>query len=101
MICSSNEVDYITIRRAMIKGVRTEAELVEATGVCMTCEGCKEKIDYILSSVCGCKQVMLADVVAAVEQGANSVEQVGEITGAGTVCGRCKPLIKNVIELGR
>lgn len=59
------------------------------------------KIQAILDSVCGCKQVMLADVVAAVEDGAITVEEVGEKTGAGTACGRCKALVQNVIDLGR
>lgn len=30
-----------------------------------------------------------------------SVEKVAEITGAGTDCGRCKVLVKNIIDLGR
>ena len=52
-------------------------------------------------SVCGCKGVSLKAVVDAVKGGANTVEAVGEITGAGTDCGRCKALIANIIELGR
>jgi bacterioferritin-associated ferredoxin len=67
IICSTNNVDYITIRKAMCEGARTVDELVDKTGVCTNCEGCKDELDNILSSVCG----------------------------------RCKALIKNIIELGR
>lgn len=103
MICTTNNVDYLTIRKAMCQGVRTVEELVEKTGVCTICEGCKSEIEQILSSVCGCKGVSLRTVVDAVKNGANTVEKVGEITGAGTGegCGRCKVLIANIIELGR
>lgn len=101
MICTTNNVDYITIRRAMCNGVRTMDELVEATGVCTTCESCKSEINKILESVCGCMKVSLKAVVDAVKNGADTVEKVGEVTGAGTDCGRCKALISNIIELGR
>ena len=101
IICNTNNVDYITLRKAMIKGARTKAELKEMTGACLECAGCKENIDYILASVCGCKNVMLADVVDAVKNGADTVEKVGNVTGAGTDCGRCQALIANVIEIGR
>jgi len=44
-----------------------------------------------------------------VKAGADTVEKVGEVTGAGTgvdettgePCGKCKPLIQNIIDLGR
>lgn len=103
VICTTNNVDYISIRKAMISGVRTEEELAETTGVCTECEGCKDNLHNILSSVCGCKQVSLEAVVDAVKKGANTVDKVGEVTGAGTGegCGRCKGLIQNIVDLGR
>lgn len=103
MICTTNNVEYVAIRKAMCQGVRTVEELVEKTGVCTTCEGCKSNLDQILSSVCSCKKVSLKTVIDAVKNGANTIEKVGEITGAGTdeSCGRCKVLIANIIELGR
>lgn len=103
VICTKNDVDYITIRKAMISGVRTKEELVTATGTCMDCEGCKNEVEGILSSVCGCKEVSLQQVVDVVKNGAKTVEEVGELTGAGTGedCGRCKGLIQNIIDLGR
>lgn len=103
MICTTNNVDYSTIRKAMCQGARTVEELVDMTGVCTQCEGCKAELDNILSSVCGCKQVSLKTVVDAVKNGADTVEKVSEATQAGTGedCGRCKALIANIIELGR
>ncbi len=109
IVCTKNDVDYISIRKAMISGARTKDELVEITGVCTECEGCKSELNAILSSVCGCKKVSLEAVVNAVKNGADTVEKVGEITGAGTgvneetgeVCGKCKGLIQNIIDLGR
>jgi NAD(P)H-nitrite reductase large subunit len=103
MICTTNNVDYSTIRKAMTEGARTIDELKEATGVCTTCEGCKSELEGILTSVCGCKEVSLKTVIDAVKNGADTVEKVGKVTGAGTGedCGRCQGLIKNIIELGR
>ena len=109
IICTKNDVDYLSIRKAMTSGARTIEELVELVGVCTECEGCKSELNGILSSVCGCKNVSLEAVVNAVKNGANTVEKVGEITGAGTGideetgedCGKCKGLIQNIIDLGR
>lgn len=109
MICTKNNVDYITIRKAMTSGARSIDDLVEHAGVCTECEGCKSELEPILSSVCGCKKVSLEAVVNAVKNGADTVEKVGEITGAGTgineetgeACGKCKGLIQNIIDLGR
>lgn len=103
MICTTNNVDYSTIRKAMCEGVRTIEELKEKTGVCTECEGCKAELDNILSSVCGCMNVSLKEVAEAVKNGADTVEKVSAITKAGTGedCGRCKGLIQNIIDLGR
>lgn len=84
-------------------------EVVELAGVCTECEGCKNELSDILSSVCGCKKVSLETVVKAVKNGADTVDKVGEITGAGTgideetgePCGKCKVLIQNIIDIGR
>ncbi len=72
-------------------------------------ELCACELEGILSSVCGCKKVSLAGVLEAVKNGADTVEKVGEITGAGTgvdeetgeACGKCQGLIQNIIDLGR
>jgi NAD(P)H-nitrite reductase large subunit len=53
--------------------------------------------------------VSLEAVVNAVKNGADTVEKVGEVTGAGRgineetgeECGKCKGLIQNIIDIGR
>lgn len=99
VICHCKNVDYVTIRKAMIEGARTVEEIKEKTGAGTGCGACVKEIEKILASVCGCKNVSLQDVVDAVNNGADTVEKVGEVTGAGTGCGRCKALVENVIEI--
>ncbi|CAM2079217.1 MULTISPECIES: (2Fe-2S)-binding protein [Clostridia] len=101
VICHCKNVDYITIRKAMIAGARTLEEIKEMTGAATGCGRCAGEIEKILASVCGCKNVSLEDVVNSVKNGAETVERVGEETGAGTCCGRCKALIQNVIDIKR
>lgn len=40
IICTENNVDYLSIRKAMSAGARTINEVVKMTGVCTECEGC-------------------------------------------------------------
>lgn len=47
--------------------------------------------------VCLCVGVTSQQVIDAVEAGASTTKQVGECTGAGTVCGRCKNSIRALI----
>ena len=101
VICHCKNVDYITIRKAMIAGARTLEEIKEMTGAATGCGRCAGEVEKILASVCGCKNVSLEDVVNSVKNGAETVERVGEETGAGTCCGRCKSLIQNVIDIKR
>lgn len=103
VICTANGVEYLAIRQAMCSGARTVEELIEKAGVCGECDGCRENLGWILSSVCGCKKVSLQTVVDAVKAGADTVEKVMAATGAGTGenCGKCQKLIQNVIDLGR
>lgn len=101
VICLENNVDYVTVRKAMCNGARTEDEIKEMTGACLTCDGCKKELSSILKSVCSCKHVSLKDVVDAVNSGATTVSEVRKITGVGTECGRCIALVQNILELGR
>ena len=90
VICTTNNVYYLDIRKAMMKGARTGE-----------CAGCRENLEGILTSVCGCAGASLKAVIDAIKAGADTVEKVGEATGAGTDCGKCKGLIQNIIDLGR
>lgn len=99
VVCFCNDVDYATIRKAMINGARTLEEVQEMTGASTVCGSCAEEIEKILASVCGCNDVSLEDVVNAVKDGADTVEKVQQATNAGTTCGRCNALIENIITL--
>ena len=103
LICHCNEVGYIDIRKAMIAGARTIEEIGEMTGAGTVCGGCLDEIKEILASVCGCSGTSVKDVIVAVECGAKDVEAVGRLTKAGVEdgCGRCKPLIQNIIDTGK
>ena len=102
-VCDTNDVSYLDIRMAMVKGARTVEEVKETANVCGICNGCKTSLNWILETVCRCRAVPLKAVVEAVQGGADTVEKVGEKIKAGTdpACGKCKILIKNIIELGR
>lgn len=98
-VCQCKDVDYLTIRMAMVQHTaRTVAEIQAITGAGTGCGGCIPDIEGILSSVCGCKGTSLQEVVDAVTAGATTVEAVGRETAAGIDCGRCKILIENVIQ---
>lgn len=102
IICNCMNVDYMTIRMAMVNNTaRTVAEIQELTGAGTGCGGCIPDIEEILASVCGCVGTSLDEVIDAVKGGAATVEAVGDKTRAGTACGRCKVLIENIIENNR
>lgn len=48
--------------------------------------------------ICYCKGVTLEKVLAAIDNGAKTVAEVIDITGAGSGCGRCVDRIEAVIE---
>ena len=48
--------------------------------------------------VCNCMGVTAGEIQDAIEGGASSVEQVQEVTGAGTVCGGCLEEIQKMME---
>lgn len=99
IICKCMEVDYLSIRMAMVNHTaRTVEEIQQLTGAGTGCGGCIPEIEEILVSVCGCTGTSLKEVVNAVNAGASTVEAVGEQTKAGTECGRCQKLIENVIQ---
>ncbi len=48
--------------------------------------------------VCNCLDVTNGMIKDAVENGANTLEEVQEITGAGTVCGTCIDDVQRLID---
>ncbi len=49
--------------------------------------------------ICNCNEVYKSEIIKAIkENGAKTVEDVGEITGAGTVCGGCQDDIQDILD---
>lgn len=48
--------------------------------------------------VCNCLNVTTGMIKDAVDNGADTLEEVQEITGAGTVCGSCIDHVRRLIE---
>ena len=49
--------------------------------------------------ICHCKQVSYADIRTAMVGGARTVEEIQEITGAGTGCGNCIQDIEHILSV--
>lgn len=47
--------------------------------------------------VCLCNQVSQGEILLAIKNGCDTVEAVGEKTGAGTQCGACREIIEKLI----
>lgn len=49
--------------------------------------------------ICNCNEVYRNEIIKAIEEkGLKTVEEVGEATGAGTICGGCIDDIQAVID---
>lgn len=48
--------------------------------------------------VCNCLSVTVGMIKDAVDSGASTLEEVQEITGAGTVCGSCLEEVQSLVE---
>ncbi len=48
--------------------------------------------------ICLCKAVTDQEIREAVDNGANTVGQLAESCGAGTGCGRCRPMAQELID---
>jgi nitrite reductase (NADH) large subunit len=51
------------------------------------------------TQICNCHGVNKGQILAAVNQGQCSVQALGECTRAGTGCGTCQPLLRELIDL--
>jgi bacterioferritin-associated ferredoxin len=92
IVCTTNNIEYLSLRKAQIGDARTIDELKAATGVCGECETCQNELAFVTTMVFSCVQATIAGVLTAIQNGANMVEKIGEATGAGKVCGKCKGL---------
>lgn len=48
--------------------------------------------------VCLCRNVKTSQIVEAVQSGARSVDEVGELTGAATCCGKCQFMVNALVS---
>lgn len=48
--------------------------------------------------VCVCNFIPEKEILQTIEKGAATLEEIKDLTGAGTSCGRCHPAIKNLLE---
>ncbi len=49
--------------------------------------------------ICSCNEIYKSQIVDAIKNnGLTTVEQVGDITTAGTVCGQCLDDIQNILD---
>ncbi|MEM1345281.1 MAG: molybdopterin-dependent oxidoreductase [Pseudomonadota bacterium] len=53
------------------------------------------------ATVCACFDVGANTVLAAIEDGAESVEAIGKVLRAGTNCGSCRPELRALLERAR
>ena len=89
---------YVKVRMAQGQGARTVEELKNLSDIVIENDTELQEIEALLKNACKCKNVSIETIVNAVKNGADTVEKVGEATGAGTACGRCKGIILNIIE---
>ncbi len=48
--------------------------------------------------ICGCVSIYKSDIEKAVQEGARTFNDIQKITGAGTSCGNCRPLVEKIIR---
>ena len=48
--------------------------------------------------VCNCMQVTAEQIKEAIANGATTVDEIGENTGAGNGCGSCKEAIQEMLD---
>ncbi|CEI73042.1 MULTISPECIES: (2Fe-2S)-binding protein [Romboutsia] len=89
---------YLQVRKAQAQGARTIEELKKMSDINIENEEELKEVEALIKNACKCKNVSIDTIVEAVKNGADTVEKVGEVTKAGTGCGRCKGIISNIIE---
>lgn len=48
--------------------------------------------------ICNCWNVTVGDIKKAVEDGADTFEEVQNVTNAGTACGQCQDEVRKLVE---
>lgn len=89
---------YLKVRMAQAQGARTIEELKEMSDIVIENDEELKDVEEVIKNACRCKNVSIETVVEAVKNGEDTVEKVGEVTKAGTGCGKCKGIISNIVE---
>lgn len=90
--------EYLAIRKAQAQGVRTIEDLQKMTDIVLEDDEKLRLVNDVLANACRCKDILLEEIIVAVKNGANTVEKIGELTGAGTVCERYHGILESVIK---
>ncbi len=49
--------------------------------------------------ICNCNEIYKSEIIKAIEEkGCSTVEDIGEATGAGTICGGCIDDIQEILD---
>ena len=101
VVCGCFKVTEQDLNNAIKSGAKSFDEVQAITKVGTGCGKCVESnkalVNGLLLSkkidenqvVCGCFNVTVQDLVKAIENGANSFEEVQAVTKVGTGCGKC------------
>ncbi|MGN0144788.1 MAG: (2Fe-2S)-binding protein [Clostridium sp.] len=92
---------YIKVRMAQANGARTLDELKNLSDIVIESTEESAAIEEILKQACKCNNLTVNDVLNAINDGADTLEKVMEVTSAGITCGRCKGVLSNIIEIRR
>ncbi len=92
--------EYIEIRHAQAKGARTIDDILKMTTIQADTPEKMREIEDVLRVACRCKNVLVEEVAVAVQNGADSVEKIKELTEAGTACGRCVSILEDILKRG-
>ena len=49
-------------------------------------------------TICYCYGITKQDIIDAIKDGAKTLEDIQDKTGAGTACGRCNDAIENILQ---
>ncbi|HEY4028938.1 MAG TPA: molybdopterin-dependent oxidoreductase [Caulobacteraceae bacterium] len=87
--------------REWLAGLFAQAELTAADRMTLLAGRPAAPVADAGPMVCACLKVGARKIEAAVAAGAESVEAIGAVTGAGTNCGSCRPEIARLIAANR
>lgn len=48
--------------------------------------------------ICNCMQITRGEIIEAIKAGKHTIEEIGDETEAGTVCGSCHDDIEDIIK---